>query len=435
MSINQATIKSRAWFGDEDLTLNFPEGWEVTMLGPKDAPALSEAEIAAAFEQPIGSAPLRELAYNKRSAAIVVDDLSRPTPAAQMLPHVLRELAAAGVRKQDTHIVVGGGSHRPVTQEEMAKKVGADVLAEYDVTSHDFMSGDLRGLGNLPEGLPIFVNRVVADADFKICVGGIYPHGAVGFGGGAKLILPGVSGFATIFYFHSHYPSRGQGNIERQGDVPDNRDASEAVARVLGLDAIVNCVLNSRREIAGVFVGDVVAAHRAGAHFARDTYGTRIPQQVRAETDLVVLNAYPLDSDPLQTGKALWPRQYFDHAYTVAVNPAVDGICYHGLGDLKDYARYLNDRAPELPPEPELALGSQEQIHVWSENFRRDEFDHKVRNGVLCRDWDALMEQLGDALPERAKVAIFPCASIQILADDAAEEEEAPALDKVQLVA
>ena len=68
------------------------------------------------------------------------------------------------------------------------------------------MSGDLRALGSLDSGLPIYTNRVVADADFKICLGGIYPHSSVGFGGGAKLIVPGVSGFATMFYFHSFHP-------------------------------------------------------------------------------------------------------------------------------------------------------------------------------------------------------------------------------------
>jgi nickel-dependent lactate racemase len=435
MPTNQITMKSRAWYGDEDLTLTFPTGWEAILLGPKDAPALSPAGIAAAFEQPIGTQRIRDLAYNKRSAAIVVDDLSRPTPAHELLPHVLRELAAAGVRKQDTHIVVGGGTHRPLTAEELAKKVGADVAAEYHVTSHDFMSGDLRGLGNLPEGLPIFVNRIVADADFKICVGGIYPHGAVGFGGGSKLILPGVSGFASVFYFHTHFPGRGQGNIEREGDEPDHRDASEAVARVLGLDAIVNCVLNSRREIAGVFVGDFVQAHRVGARFALETYGTRIPQEVREETDLIVVNAYPLDSDPLQTVKAFWPRQHFAKAYTVAVNPAVDGICYHGLYDGMDYGRFLGQRTAQPPADPPAQVGEREQVHVWSQNFRADEFERKIRNGILFRDWADLLGQLAAKLPERAKVAVFPCASIQVLAEDHAPVEDAPAMDKVRLVA
>ena len=198
---NTATVHSRAWYGDEELTLNFPTGWEVEVLGPKDAPVLSDTQIEQAFAEPIGTRRISELAKGKKSAAIIVDDLSRPTPAARFVPFLLRELASAGVPKSEIRFVVGGGSHRPLTDEEVAKKIGADIAAEYEATSHDFMGGDLRALGNLDSGMPIYLNRVVADADFKICLGGIYPHGSVGFGGGAKLVVPGIAGFATMFYF------------------------------------------------------------------------------------------------------------------------------------------------------------------------------------------------------------------------------------------
>ena len=144
---NTATVYSSAWYGDEELTLNFPSGWEVEVLGPKDAPALSDMQIERAFAEPIGTARIAELAKGKKSAAIVVDDLSRPTPAAAVVPVLLRELASVGVPKSEIRFVVGGGSHRPLTDEEVAKKIGAGIAAEYEATSHDFMGGDLRALG------------------------------------------------------------------------------------------------------------------------------------------------------------------------------------------------------------------------------------------------------------------------------------------------
>ena len=416
MSKNYAKMYSRAWYGDEDITLKFPENWEVTMVAPKDAPKLSDAAIEAAFGQPIGTPRIAEMARGKGDAAIIVDDLSRPTPAATVIPSLLRELSQAGIPKSEIRFVVGGGSHRPLTDEEISKKVGADIAAAYEVTNHDFMSGGLRALGSLDSGLPIYTNRVVADADFKICLGGIYPHSSVGFGGGAKLIVPGVSGFATMFYFHSFHPGRGHAVIERQGDEPDHRDAAEAVARVLGLDVIVNVVINSRREVAGLFVGDFVKAHRTGAHFALETYGTQIPDAVRQRTDVVVLNCYPLDSDPIQTGKSFWARQYFDDAYTIALNPASDGICYHGLFDRIDYARFLKQRAEKTPMAlPAPKIGTPDQSLVWSEHFPVDEFHKKHSDDILFREWDMLVNMLAEKLPQNAKVAAFPCASIQVL--------------------
>ena len=310
MAANQATVYSRAFYGDEEITLTFPEGWEVTVLAPDAAPALGESQRRAAFERPIGSPRIAEAARGKRSAVIVVDDLSRPTPAGELIPSILRELSEAGVPAGGIRFVVGCGSHRPLTREEMALKVGADIVGDFPVTCHNFMSGNLRGMGNLEDGTPVFIDPVVAAADFKICLGGLYPHGAMGFGGGSKLILPGVSGFATMFCFHTFYSGRGHGDLEKQVDQRDARDASEEVARLVGLDVIVNAVLNHRREVAGLFVGDLVAAHRKAAAFARKTYATAIPEPVRRRTDLLVVNCYPLDSDPIQTGKAFWPRRY-----------------------------------------------------------------------------------------------------------------------------
>ena len=416
MSSNESvTVRSGAWFGDREVPLNLPQSWEVKILAPEETTKMGEAQIEAAFGHPIGTPPIAAMARGKKSAAIVVDDLSRPTPAAELIPFVLRELSQAGIAKDEIRFVVGVGSHRPLNAREIAKKVGPGVAAEYEVTNHNFMSGNLRALGNLSDGMPVYINPVVADADFKICLGGIYPHGNVGFGGGAKLILPGVSGFATIFCFHNHYPSREHGAVERSASEPDARDAAEAVARRLGLDVIVNAVINSRREIVGVFVGDFVEAHRRGAQFARETYGTAIPDGIRRTTDLVVTNSYPLDADSIQLGKSLWVRNYFDRAHAIAISPCSDGICYHGIYDGMDYARFLKQRASLEPMElPAPRIGEPDQLLVFSEHYPVEDFYREHSNYFLFRDWDTLIRMLAEKLPPNARVAVFPCASIQV---------------------
>jgi len=383
----------------------------------KDAPALNTAQIEKAFANPIGTAPIHELAKGRKSAVIIVDDLSRPTPASVLIPYVLRELAMAGVPKAEIRFVVGGGSHRPLTQEEFEKKLGAEIVAEYAVKSHNFMAGDLKGIGSLEDGTPLFFDPWVVDADFKMTIGGIYPHGAVGFGGGSKLILPGVAGFATIFHFHTFYPSRGQGNIERSGDLPDLRDASEAAARALGLDLVVNAVINGRRQVAGLFVGDFVKAQRLGAHFAQDLFGTTIPEALPTKTDLVVVNAYPLDSDPIQTSKALWCRRLFPKARFLVVNPAVDGICYHGLFDRIDWKRYSAQMAArQVIEDARPEVGGLEQAIIWSQHYSAHDFPRKQPDDILVRTWEHALELLRPVLPDQATVAVFPTSGLQLLA-------------------
>jgi nickel-dependent lactate racemase len=416
-SRHQVTMPSKAWYGDIDLTLDFPATWNVHTLSMKDAPPLDEVGIEAAFANPIGTPPIHELAKGRKSATIIVDDVSRPTPAHVLVPYVLRELAQAGVPKSEIRFVVGGGSHRAQTQEELEKKLGADTVRDYAVKSHNFMAGDLKGIGTLDDGTPLYFDPWVVDAEFKMTIGGIYPHGAVGFGGGSKLVLPGVAGFATMFHFHTFYASRGQGNIERVGDIPDHRDASEAAARALGLDLVVNMVINSRRQMAALYVGDFVKAQRTGAHFAQDIFGTSIPESLRGDADLVVVNAYPLDSDPIQTGKALWCRRFFPKARFVVVNPAVDGICYHGLFDRIDWKRFSEQiAARERVLDPEPQLGGIDQTVIWSENYPIHDFPRKHPNDLLVRKWETVMELVQPTLPQNATVAVFPTSGLQLLA-------------------
>ncbi|MCY3549449.1 MAG: lactate racemase domain-containing protein [Candidatus Poribacteria bacterium] len=413
---NIATVRSGAWYGDKELTLNFPTDWEVEMLDPKDAPTLSDTQIEQAFAEPIGTPRISELAKGKKSATIIVDDLSRPTPASRIIPYILRELTSAGVPKSEIRFVAGVGAHRPLTDEDIVKKVGADIAAAYEVTNHNFMSGDLRAFGNLENGMPVYLNPVVADADFKICLGGIYPHSSVGFSGGAKLIVPGIAGFTTMFYFHTFPPGRGPAVIEGQSDEPDRRDSAELAAGVLGLDVIANVVLNSHREICGLFVGDFIKAHRKGAHFAMDTYGTMIPETTRKETDLVIINCYPLDADAIQLDKALAALSYFENAYTIALYPASDSSCYHGLFDRIDYPRYLRQRAEQTPPEaPPQQIGRRGQLHVWSEHFFADDFYKEYPASLLFRDLEGLIQLFVEKLPEQAKVAVLPVGGIQVL--------------------
>ncbi len=220
-----------------------------------------------------------------------------------------------------------------------------------------------------------------------------------------------------MYYFHTFPQGRGPAVIEGQSDEPDRRDTIEMAAGLLGLDAIVNVVLNSQREIAGLFVGDFIKAHRKGAHFALKTYKTEITETIRTKSDLVVINCYPLDADAIQLDKALAAFSYFENAYTIALYPATDGSCFHGLFDRLDYDRYMQQKVDRLPtkPTPEPKLGRQSQLHVWSEHFDRDDFYKEYPSSLLFRDLDQLIQLMTEKLPASAKVAILPVAGIQVL--------------------
>jgi nickel-dependent lactate racemase len=346
---------------------------------------------------------------------IIVDDLSRPTPAARLAPFVLAELRSAGVPESGIRFVVGGGAHRPLTEQEIALKLGESLAERFPVTNHDAYNGSLVGLGNLPDGTPVYINPIVMEAEIKIALGGIVPHPTAGLGGGAKLIVPGVAGIATIAYSHLLFPARERGCQERSCEGDDVRDHAENVARFIGLDLIVNAVFNSRREVAGLFVGDAIEAHRAGCRYAHDVYGTPIPKHLVDDADIVLINAYPQDYDPVQVAKSSWPIAAFPNAYKVMLNAASDGILYHGLSDSMDYARHvmLKRQETETEPIPEATIRSKGQMIVVSDGFPPSDFYARHAEGALFQTWGALVPELQRVCPT-GKVVVLPCAPIQL---------------------
>lgn len=412
----KVNITTGAWYGDNELTLNFPDDWDVSIYESKNVKELDESDIERTFLEPIGTNNIKQLAHGKKNAVIIVDDLSRPTPAYLVIPKILNELIEGGIREESICFVIGGGSHRPLNREEMAKKLSDAIVSKYRIYNHNFFSKTLDNLGHLDDGTPMYINKIVTHSDLKLAICGIIPHDSVGFGGGCKIILPGVAGYDTIAHNHSKYRGRGRGNVERQGETKDMRDNVEEVARYVGLDFTVNMVLTKKRKIAGLFMGDAVESYHQGAIFAKDVYDTVIVKDDAEATDIVVVNAYPQDSDPAQMGKSMWPFGVFKNAQKVVINQASDGINYHGLGHKMDYDSFLKMKANEPEPNniPENAeIKSKADFVLLSSNFPKCDFYRHYPNGALFDNWNDLITQLKQ-LYHKPRVAVIPYSPIQL---------------------
>ena len=413
----EAEITTGAWYGDKELTLSFPDNWNVSVYESKGARALDESEIEKAFAEPIGSNRIEQLARGKKNAVIIVDDLSRPTPAHLVIPHIINELEEGGIKEESIKFVIGGGAHRPLTKEEMAKKVGQAIASKYEIYNHNVFSKSLEYLGDLEDGTPVHINEIVAHSDLKIAIGGMIPHDSAGFGGGGKIIVPGVASYDTIVHNHQgEYKGRGRGNAGRQGKEKDMRDNAEDVARYIGLDFMVNMVLTKKREIAGLFIGDVIESHSQGREVAKEVYDTVITKDEVEATDIVVINAYPQDSDPVQVIKSIWPSGVFKNAQKVMINPASDGIKYHGLSNKVDYDTFLRMKADEPKPTnipKKVEIKSKEDFVLLSSDFPKGEFYKQYPNGALFENWGNLIAQL-EQLHSEAKVTVIPYSPIQL---------------------
>ena len=413
--MHELKLLTKAWLGDEETRFSLPAGWEATVYDAPGAPVLPPVAIGQALAQPTGCRRLAETAAGKRSAAIVVDDLTRPTPAGEVIPFILAELHAAGVPDDGISFVIGVGTHRSVTAEEAAKKVGAEIAARYPVICHEAFSGNLIGLGNLDDGTPLYLSEVVVREDVRIFVTSVIPHSGAGFGGGAKLVLPGVTGYVTTHYNHRQLPKRPRGLLTHAA--PDDlRDGAVKAARRLGVDMSVNVVCDTRRRIVGVFAGDIEEAHDAACRYAYGVYETPIPKEAAQATDILIIDSYPQDNDTQCFYKSLWPREYFPNAYHVMINPCTDRVWFHGLTLGMDYARFLRLEAqrPPAPPRPRLPIGQRGQLLTLSEGYPPEEYYKRYPDAVLYAAWPELMTDLARVCPQ-AKVAVIPCAPLQMI--------------------
>ena len=284
-------IATGAWNGDKYRVLNFPDNWNISVYESQWFDALDESHIRIAFAKPIGAKPIHQLAQGKKTAVIIVDDLSRPTPAYAVIPYILNDLSKGGIKEESISFVIGGGTHRPLNDEEIARKVGDSVVSKFGVYNHNVFSKNLENLGYMDDGTPMYINEIVMNSDLKIGVGGIIPHVSAGFGGGGKIIIPGVAGYDTIAYNHSKFKGRGRGILKEQGSEKDMRDNVEDAARFVGLDFMANITINSKRQITGIFAGDAIESYRQGAIFAKEIYDTFIPEEDIESSDIVIINA------------------------------------------------------------------------------------------------------------------------------------------------
>ena len=408
------TLRTRAWLGDEDTDFPLPDKWNVSVYTEHGAPVISGAAIEQAVQSPIGCRRLAQTAAGKRSAAIIVDDLTRPAPAAEVIPSVLSELRAAGVPDDGICFVIGVGTHRTVTPEEAAKKVGPAIAARFRVICHEAFSGTLVGLGNLDDGTPLYISEDVACADVRVLISTTMPHSGAGFGGGAKLVLPGVAGYASVHYNHRLLPKRTRG-LFAASSPGDLRDGAIKAARRLGIDLCVNVVTDTQRRIVGVFTGEVVEAHDAACRFAAGVYDTPIPRSDAQNADVLVINTYPQDNDTQCFYKSLWPRELFPSAYHVVVDPCTDGNWFHGLTLGMDYARYVRIEAQQsaAPAHDRPPIARRGQMITWSAGYPAHEYYKRYPGDVLYVSWTELMSDLEHVCPT-ANVAVIPCAPLQL---------------------
>jgi len=412
--MKSVTIPWGAWRGNRGYPLTFPENWKVTRASMADAPDVGQAEIRRAFVNPIGQDPIRRLAEGGKTAAIAVDDLTRPTQAHRFLPFIVDELNQGGIRDENIKIILAVGCHRPLMKSDQEKKLGKKMANRFPVYNHHPYE-NLMNVGMTFRGTPVKINRYFVEADVKIGVGFITPHPLAGFGGGGKIVIPGLGSMETIE--KNHTPAF-MGKVGSTGfsqgynlNTNELRLDMEEGARMAGLNVIVNSVGTSEGRTAGVFVGDLVQAHRAAVELARKVYLTEAPTDV----DVGIFSAFPEDTELVQAQKALnvWTgnldRRLVREGGTVVVATASsDGLGFHSLADRGMRLYRKVDRRAAV-----ARVFQGRNVIVLSPNCSRADLLERYPENVIIRNtWKDILEGLKEGNASQS-VAIYPNGSLQ----------------------
>jgi len=300
-------MKVELLYGKEGMAVNLPDGVKATFIRKHPMTPLRDPDEAVrrTLENPVGSPPLSELARGKKSACILICDITRPVPNGTLLPPLIETLTRSGVPRSGITILVATGLHRPNEGEELREIVGSDeIYGTVRIENHFARDRAAHvDLGKTSSGIPIMIDRRFAEADLKIVTGLVEPHFMAGYSGGRKVVAPGVAYQDTILNFHTSriLEHCNAANCVIEGNPLHNEQAE--IVRTIGGIVSLNVVIDEARRMGFVNFGEIDASHLEAVAFMRNHAEVSLPR--RFKTILTTSAGYPLDKTYYQTVKGM----------------------------------------------------------------------------------------------------------------------------------
>jgi lactate racemase len=350
---------------------------------------------------------------------VVHTDITRATPNDRILPVLLDELEQAGIARQNITLLNGLGTHRRQTEAELRAMLGDRILSGYRCIQHDFNDADsLVSLGETSLGHPVRLNRTFLEADVRILTGFIEPHFFAGFSGGPKAVLPALAGAESVFTNHAvemiSHPKASWGILAGNPIWEEMRE----VALRTNPTFLLNVALNARREITGVFAGDMLTAHAKGCAFVKMNAMCAVDRPY----DIVITtnSGYPLDQNLYQSVKGMSAaNQIVKQGGSIIIATACeDGLPAHG-----QYAALLAEAGSpqaviEMISQPGFSTHDQWQVqtqaliqgradvYVYSDGLT----DRQIQQALFipCRKLEHTVSELQAKYGSQARICVIP---------------------------
>lgn len=403
-------------YGKGNISIKVPDKAVVVEPQHIDSLADEKAAVLNALRHPIGTLPLKEMVKSSDRVAIVISDITRPTPNHKLVPWLIEEMSH--VPKENFVVINGLGSHRHNTREELISMLGQEVVDTIRVINHEaFDDNELVHVGRNSYGSEVYLNKTYVEADFKIVTGFIEPHFFAGFSGGPKGINPGIVGIKTIQDFHN---AEMIGNPNSTWGVIEGNSVQDAATQnclMAKPEFMLNVTLNGDKEITNVFAGDVIEAHREGCKFVKHHAMVAVDQ---AFDIVITTNAgYPLDQNLYQTVKGMSAGVQIvkEGGSIISIAECSDGLPSHGnFGPILKMRNTPQDLL-DMINEPSFSMFDQWEaqklamIQIKADCYLYSSLDEETVHDCMLqpiKDIEETLEQLIKKYGPDASIAVLP---------------------------
>lgn len=353
-------------YGRGHLSLRLDLVPDALIFEPEPSPQVELCDkLKDAISNPIGSKALEHLLDQKKRVAVCIPDKTRPRVARMVLKDLISWIEASGVKRNRISVIIASGSHSRHSDADIKDLIG-DEIKDLDIKeSIGANKRDFGFVGQTSRGTPVWLNRFVLDADLVILLTSVVTHYFAGWGGGRKMILPGVAHLESIWANH-RLTLTDEGDISelcgcgRLDGNPVHEDMIEAAAMLADIFCI-NIVLDGWGRPVGLTAGDLVKSHLSAVEIAKGFSFIRVPK--RCKLAIASAGGYPFDIDLIQSHKAIdhIAECMEDDAALVMAVECSDGfgskkfISWFDLGGTKEVGKRLLDNY-ELNGHTALAL-------------------------------------------------------------------------------
>ncbi len=399
---NVIKLPQLAWHDPKELELPLLDGWQIEIrnMAGYNRPALTDEQIEASVTNPIGTAPIRDLARGKKEVVIIFDDMARVTRVGRIVPYVLEELKEASIHDSAIRFIAATGTHAPMDRIDFAKKLGEGTLARFPVYNHNIYE-NCTYVGTTSRGTRVSINAEVMQCDLKIAIGSVTPHISTVFSGGGKMILPGVASIETIEHNHK-LPLTEQ---ERDNyEINHRRLDMEEAAKLAGLDVIIDCIVNMWGDTVAIFAGAETPAHEASVKYAKTHYLTTKAQ----DKHIVIANTFAKVTEAATALKTEASVSQEGGDFVLIANAPEGQVVHYLMGP---WGQTIGGRLRmQFPVSPHI-----NHFIVYSKypDIASLGWFEKSDRVLPMGDWDDVLGILQESHGDSATVALYPNADIQ----------------------